>query len=492
MASAPPTVLAPREASQGDRLIPTSSPNPVLTPPSRRFPPPSPNPVLLEAESQWLFSEEELLRTPSALDGMAPEKERENRGKGVNFITQVGIMLRLPQLTLASASVFLHRFFMRHSMVDTPERPGMHYYAIAATAIFLATKVEENCRKMRDLIIACCRVAQKNPNLVIDEQSKEYWRWRDTILHNEDILLEAICFDLSLEPPYKTLYDFLVFFGQEHNKKLRNAAWAFVNDSNLTMLCVLFPSRTIAAAAIYCAAKYCEVDFPDFDGRPWWDMMGVDLKDVRKACNYMASIYENVPMKHSENIYSRTPEDGDPLFARTRARGPETPETPCARPPPRERQGSVASVTGSEKSAGKRTHDASASAAGTDAQAPDRNGTGQRNGTGATTSTFEKTHHHTGEKRELESADHQGQREAKRAKTDHLDDRNTSRHVQSNGTTPSTAKEHPANKPSQPQAQPDSSKPQATAADSQRIQQADIPPDSKEDQLSEEGEVLEE
>jgi Cyclin, N-terminal domain len=96
-----------------------------------RMPPASPNSVLAAAESQWLFTEEELLRTPSILGGMAPEQERENRSKGVNFITQVGIMLKLPQLTLATASVYLHRFYMRYSMVERDGKPGYHYYVCA-------------------------------------------------------------------------------------------------------------------------------------------------------------------------------------------------------------------------------------------------------------------------------------------------------------------------------------------------------------------------
>lgn len=309
----------------------------VPLPPSK-MQPARPNEILLAAEAQWIFTEDELLRTPSALDGMPPEKERENRGKGVNFIIQVGIMLKLPQLTLATASVFLHRFFMRYSMVDLPGRPGLHYYAIAATALFLATKVEENCRKMRELVIACCRVAQKNPNLVIDEQSKEYWRWRDTILHNEDVLLESLCFDLSLEAPYKTLYDFLMCFGEGDNKKLRNAAWAFVNDSNLTMLCLLFTSRSIAAAALYAAAKHCDVAFPDdAAGRPWWTVLGVELKNVKKACNYMAGVYENSPLKGGDGgrMYMRTPEDGDETLAKTRrmAENKDISPTPDAKSP---------------------------------------------------------------------------------------------------------------------------------------------------------------
>lgn len=277
-----------------------------------------PSEILMVAETQWLFTEAELLRTPSILDGLTPEKERENRSKGVNFILQVGIMLKLPQITLATASVFLHRFYMRHSMQN------YHYYSMAATCLFLAYKVEECVRKMRELVVACVRVAQKDPHKNVDEQDKEYWRWRDNILQYEDLLLEAICFDLSLEPPYKTLFDLLMLFEQGDNKRLRNAAWAFVNDSCLTTLCLLFPSRTIAASALYAAAKHCNVAFPDDpSGRPWWDVIAVDLGSIRRACNYMASVYENGPAKavKESGMYERTPEDGDEREDKTRSAG---------------------------------------------------------------------------------------------------------------------------------------------------------------------------
>lgn len=51
-----------------------------------------PSELILLAESQWLFTDEELLRTPSIIDGLPREKERENRAKGVNFIMQVWLV----------------------------------------------------------------------------------------------------------------------------------------------------------------------------------------------------------------------------------------------------------------------------------------------------------------------------------------------------------------------------------------------------------------
>ena len=167
---------------------------------------------------------------------------------------------------------------------------------------------------MKELVIACCRVAQKDPYKLVDEQDKEYWRWRDVILVNEDVMLEALCFDLNLEPPYRTLFEQLVFFREGDNSMLRNAAWAFVNDSYLTTVCLLFPSRIIAASALYAAAKHCRVTFPDdVRGRPWWESTGVALGEIRKTCNYMASVYEGAPLKASRNggIYERMSDNED-------------------------------------------------------------------------------------------------------------------------------------------------------------------------------------
>ena len=92
------------------------------------MPSPSANGVLRAAESQWIFTVDEFRRTPSRLDGLSLKVERESRGKGVHFITQVGIMLKLPQMTLSAATIYFHRFFMRYSMVDKLGRPAYHYY----------------------------------------------------------------------------------------------------------------------------------------------------------------------------------------------------------------------------------------------------------------------------------------------------------------------------------------------------------------------------
>lgn len=96
--------------------------------PAARFPPKPVTEVVEEAEQQWIFLEEDLLQTPSILDGMSPDEEVQMRSKGVSFIYQVGMMLKLPQLTLTTAAVFLNRFLMRRSLVAKDGYKPLHHY----------------------------------------------------------------------------------------------------------------------------------------------------------------------------------------------------------------------------------------------------------------------------------------------------------------------------------------------------------------------------
>lgn len=316
--------------------------------------------MLAEAEAQWIFSEDELAYTPSIQDGMSVVDERQLRAKGINFIVQCGVMLKLPQLTLSTAAIFFQRYLMRSSLKKP--RGGMskpvHHYSSAATCLFLATKVEESCRKMKEMMLVFCRVAQKNPNLVIDEQSKDFWRWRDWVLQEEDFLLETLCFDLTVESPHRQLYELLKFHGLEHDKRLRNVAWAFVTDSNNTQLCLLYTSRTIAAASLFITCRFCEIEIPDDSkGRPWWEASHVRLKDMRFALEYIASQYDSTSNKLNGTSVSSGSDGQRSIYAglgtpmvdegagSTRARQ-RAPASASPFPPPSERRTSNTSSIG--------------------------------------------------------------------------------------------------------------------------------------------------
>lgn len=179
---------------------------------------------------------------------------------------------------------------------------------IAATALFLATKTEENCRKTKEIVIAVAKVAQKNASMIIDEQSKEYWRWRDNILLYEELMLEYLTFDVVVQSPYNFLYSFLQRLHIDDNKQLRNVAWAYLNDSCLTMLCLLMSPQHIAIGALYFAAKFTGEKIPDDEqGEPWWSQLGGKPDLIVKAVAVIYEFYNENPLKRSENPYAQSP-----------------------------------------------------------------------------------------------------------------------------------------------------------------------------------------
>jgi hypothetical protein len=179
---------------------------------------------------------------------------------------------------------------------------------IAGTSLFLATKTEENCRKTKEVVIACAKVAQKNSNLVIDEQSKEYWRWRDNILQLEEQMLEFLTFDLIVESPHNHLYALLHRLHIEEHKRLRNSAWAFVNDACHTSICVQLPAPDIAIAAVYFALGINNETLPDDEnGTPWWERVGGKPEKIVRGVAVMHEFFTENPLLKSDSPYDESP-----------------------------------------------------------------------------------------------------------------------------------------------------------------------------------------
>lgn len=101
--------------------------------------------IILTLEN-CLLPSEKLEQTPSHLDGLDRETETDLRILGCELIQTAGILLRLPQVAMATGQVLFQRFyysksFVRHSMEIT-----------AMGCVCLASKIEEALRRIRDVI----------------------------------------------------------------------------------------------------------------------------------------------------------------------------------------------------------------------------------------------------------------------------------------------------------------------------------------------------
>lgn len=235
-------------------------------------------------ECDWYFSKDELVK------GYSPEElktEIQVRRQTCAFLQEAGMKLGLPQLTIATAIVFFHRFYATKKFAE------YDISIIATTCLFLAGKVEETPKKLKDIIAITDLLRCKDsspPVKPMDLESQEFWNLRDKILAHELIVLQTIAFDMTIEHPYKYL---LIYVKQiSGNRNLAQVAWNFVNDSLRTTLCLQFKPQLIAAAAIYLASKFLKYTLPE-NPKPWWEVFNAETKDLEEISNQILDLYES-------------------------------------------------------------------------------------------------------------------------------------------------------------------------------------------------------
>ncbi|KAG8711858.1 hypothetical protein FRC09_020378 [Ceratobasidium sp. 395] len=176
------------------------------------------------------------------------------------------------------------KFYMRNSIKD------YNYRDMAATCIFLATKVEECGRKLKD--VATTVIFKTNGNLKPDtdlqalENSKEHKKWTENILVYEETLLDSLCFDLVVESPHACLattfnaselgsgdYGLFSVMGitssLDDNHSLDPVvlnAWGIAHDTLRIPICLFFNAKIIAAACFLISLVSC----PDLSSSPEW------------------------------------------------------------------------------------------------------------------------------------------------------------------------------------------------------------------------------
>jgi transcription initiation factor TFIIIB Brf1 subunit/transcription initiation factor TFIIB len=242
--------------------------------------------------------------TPSVEDGLPKQVEINQRRTTCAFMQDAGMKLRLPQLSIATGIVFFHKFYDRHSLKEYDR------YAIATTCLFLAGKVEETPKKLKDVILVTYQIRHKEE---LKPQSQEFWEIRDQILLFERIVLQTIAFDLTVEHPYKFLLTYVKTISGDRN--LAQVAWNFVNDSLRTTLCLQYKPQLIALATIYLASRLIDYELPPGPGgRPWWEGLGARKEELDHISSQILDLYESYP-----NVNAMKREDGGETTGRAAA-----------------------------------------------------------------------------------------------------------------------------------------------------------------------------
>uniref|UniRef100_A0A0E0JAF7 Cyclin-like domain-containing protein n=2 Tax=Oryza nivara TaxID=4536 RepID=A0A0E0JAF7_ORYNI len=241
-----------------------------------------------ELGASWYFSRKEIEEnSPSRRDGIDLKKESYLRKSYCTFLQDLGMRLKVPQVTIATAIVFCHRFYLRQSHAKNDRR------TIATVCMFLAGKVEETPRPLKDVILVSYEIIHKKDPAAGQriKQKEIYDQQKELILLAERVVLATLGFDLNVHHPYKPLVEAIRKFKVAQNA-LAQVAWNFVNDGLRTSLCLQFKPHHIAAGAIFLAAKFLKVKLPSDGEKVWWQEFDVTPRQLEEVSNQMLELYE--------------------------------------------------------------------------------------------------------------------------------------------------------------------------------------------------------
>ncbi|KAF7817873.1 cyclin-L1-1-like isoform X1 [Senna tora] len=240
--------------------------------------------MIYTAIDTFYLTDEQLKNSPSRKDGIDEATETTLRIYGSDLIQESGILLRLPQAVMATGQVLFHRFYCKKSFAR------FNVKKVAASSVWLASKLEESPRKARQVIIVFHRMECRREKLPIehlDLYSKKYTELKMELSRTERHILKEMGFICHVEHPHKFISNYLATLGTP--EELRQEAWNLANDSLRTTLCVRFKSEVVACGVVYAAARRFQVPLPE--NPPWWKAFDAEKSGIDEVCRVLAHLY---------------------------------------------------------------------------------------------------------------------------------------------------------------------------------------------------------
>ncbi|KAG8626462.1 hypothetical protein KVT40_005407 [Elsinoe batatas] len=240
--------------------------------------------------SNPLATPDQLSQSASQLAGVPRDLEESTRYRTSSIIQAVGILLRLPQQTIAETIVIFCRFWIGSkggSLLDHSAKD------IAAAALYLVTKPGPYPLSPKQILNALYYVIHASEHDVQKSYASEHEVIplytegqieidRAALLRSESHILQVLGFQLHVALPHALCINYLQTLGvltAESGHELTRRAYAHLNSSllNPQLIYLTHQPCDLAAAAIYLGARETEVNLPD---EPWWEVFDVDREDL--------------------------------------------------------------------------------------------------------------------------------------------------------------------------------------------------------------------
>ncbi|CAG8713411.1 9123_t:CDS:2 [Cetraspora pellucida] len=261
-------------------------------------------------ESGYLTAYEFHNNTPSRRDNMTYTQEIFQRAKGVQFMERLSTgpnLLLYPFARFALLSVlddsytyalavhYFHIFYMHKSLKEF----NCFVSDIGASCLFLAAKQTDNRRELSQVSEYSARTSLKHEHMITNH---EIDKWKYKILKYEPIIFYVIYSHMDIKLPFQFLFmfrDFLTGYDQEIVNRLIGCSFQLLMNCMYAPIMLFFSPKTIAAAAIFLAAKSSDIPLNDDPraGACWFEFAKVeDINIVAAAVDYILQSYTTGPV----------------------------------------------------------------------------------------------------------------------------------------------------------------------------------------------------
>ncbi|KAG0213070.1 hypothetical protein BGX28_005091 [Mortierella sp. GBA30] len=233
-----------------------------------------------------LLTLEQLQLTPSREDGISEEQEDNLRQLGCHLIQTAGILLKLPQVAMATAQILFQRFFYQASLRKFAIRD------ISMGSIFLAAKVEECPCRITDLINVVdhlCKKFRRKPTDPLTVFGQEFYALKNAVVIAEMQILKKLGFNVHVQLPYAIMVNYLKVLELTDHPTIPQRAWSYLNDGLRTSVYICYQPPTIACSVIWLAAREAGVPLPTSPA--WWDVLDSNIDDIENIAGHIKSLY---------------------------------------------------------------------------------------------------------------------------------------------------------------------------------------------------------
>eukprot|EP00934_Nitzschia_sp_Nitz4_P002549 Nitzschia sp. Nitz4//scaffold125_size66327//33984//34844//NITZ4_006132-RA/size66327-processed-gene-0.28-mRNA-1//-1//CDS//3329534616//2539//frame0 len=204
-------------------------------------------------------------------------------------------IMRLGEETRFAALMFMQRYFhVVRRILYSPDLPDLKW--VAAVCLFLATKTEEQSRRLRDVINMVSMVLDtdyrnlspsEKPNIQLEYKppslNDKYWESKKTIVETEQHLLRFLGFDVDVPRPHRVVTLLLAHVEEDEARNgMKVHCFRVLNDALFDSEALQFGALVLACSSIEIARDACDASSSAFPMQ-WWTQYHVVKEELVQA-----------------------------------------------------------------------------------------------------------------------------------------------------------------------------------------------------------------